>query len=61
MSDEGQTSQFVDQIIEKTLQALSENPSFDDETMSRLRELANSTSLTNDQRVVEALSTGQGE
>ena len=61
MSDEGQTSQFVDQIIEKTLEALSENPSFDDETLSRLSELANSTSLTNDQRVVEALSTGQGE
>ena len=61
MSDEGQTSQFVDQIIEKTLQALSENPFFDDETLSRLKELANSSGLTNDQRVVDALSAGHGE
>ena len=61
MPVEGQTPQFVDQIIEKTLQAISENPSFDDETLTRLKELAKSTGLTNDQRVVEALSTGQGE
>ena len=61
MPVEGQPPQFVDQIIEKTLQAISENPSFDDETLIRLKELAKSTGLTNDQRVVEALGTGQGE
>ncbi len=37
MPDEGQTSQFVDQIIERTLQVLSENPDFDDETLARLK------------------------
>ena len=61
MAVEGLPTQFVDQIIEKTLQAISESPSFDDETLSRLKELATSTGLTNDQKVVEALSTGQGE
>ena len=61
MPDEGHSPQFVDQIIEKTLQAIAENPCFDDETLSRLKELANSTGLTNEQRVVEALSARQGE
>ena len=61
MCDEGQTSQFVDRIIERTLQELSENPLFDDEALNRLKELASSSGLTNDQRVVEALSKGQGE
>ena len=36
MPDEDQSSQFVDEIVECTLQALSENPAFDDVTLSWL-------------------------
>ena len=60
MSDEGQTSQFVDEIVECTLQALSENPAFDDATLARLRELASAPGLAEFRKVVEALSTGEG-
>ena len=59
MPDEGQTSQFVDQIIECTMQTLSENPAFDDETLARLKELAGSSGLTDFEKVVEALSVGE--
>ena len=52
MPDEGQTSQFVDQIIERTLQALSENPDFDEETLARVKELAGSSDLTDFEKVV---------
>ena len=61
MPDEGQTSQFVDQIIERTLQVLSENPDFDDETLARLKELAGSSGLTDVEKVVAALSTAEGK
>ena len=61
MPDESQTSQFVDQIIECTLQALSENPAFDDETLVRLRELAGTSGRADFEKVVEALSAGDGK
>ena len=61
MSDEGQTSQFVDRIVEQTLQALAEDPVFDCKTSIRLKELAKSSGWTNDQQVVEALRARQGE
>ena len=61
MPDEGQTSQFVDQIIERTLQVLSENPDFDDKTLARLKELAGSSGLTDFEKVVAALSTAEGK
>ena len=60
MPDEGQTSQFVDEIVERTLRALSENPAFDDETLARLRELAGASGLTAFEKVVAALSTEEG-
>ena len=61
MSDKGQTSQFVDRIVEQTLQALSENPVFDCKTTIKLKELAESSGWTNDRLVVEALRAKQGE
>ena len=61
MPDEGQTSQFVDQIIERTLQVLSENPDFNDETLTRLKELAGSSGLTDFEKVVAALSAAKGK
>ena len=39
MPDGEQSSQFLEQIIETTLEALSENASFDEETLVRLRGL----------------------
>ena len=61
MAKDGKAFEFMDQIIEDTLQALSENPVFDDETLRQLKQLAGALSLTNDKKVVEALSTAQGE
>ena len=61
MPDKGQPSQFVDQIIERTLQVLSANPDFDDETLARLKELAGSSGITDYEKVVAALSTEEGE
>ena len=61
MPDAGQTSQFVDQIIERTLEVLSENPDFDEETLARLKELAGSSDLTDFQKVVSALSYAEGK
>ena len=60
MPDKEQSSQFLDQIIESTLQALSENNSFDEETLGRLRGLVALSDLTRYERVVEALSSGDG-
>ena len=59
MPNEIQTYQFIDEIMECTLQALSENPAFDDETLVRLKELAGSSGLKNFEIVLEALSAGE--
>ena len=61
MPDEEIHSQFVDQILEQTLTALSESPAFGEETLARLEELAGSSGVTNFKKVVEALSTEEGE
>ena len=61
MPDTEMHSHFVDQIIERTLKAISESPTFDDETLARLKELAGSSSLSSFEKVVDALSTGEGE
>ena len=60
MPDEEQSSHFLEQITESTLQALSENDSFDEETLARLRVLVASSDLTKYERVVGALSSGDG-
>ena len=60
MLDEEQSSLFLEQIIETTLEALSENDAFDEETLGRLRKLANSSGLTNFERIVEALVSREG-
>ena len=59
MPGEEQSSQFLEQIIESTLGALSENDAFDEETLSRLRELVASSDLTKYERIVEALDSGE--
>ena len=60
MPDEEQSSLFLDQIVESTFEALSENKAFDEETLGRLRELASSSGLTNFEPIVEALVSGGG-
>ena len=60
MPAEDHSSQFLEQIIESTLQALSESDSFDEDTLARLRGLTASSDLTTYERVVEALSSGDG-
>ena len=59
MPNEEQSSLFLEQIIESTLEALSVNETFDEETLVRLRELASSTGLTNFADIVEALVSGE--
>ena len=61
MSSEEIHSQFVDEIIGRTLQALSENEAFDDETLARLKKLAGLPDLVNYEKIVEVLSGGKGE
>ena len=61
VTEDSQSSEFIDQIIEHTLQALSRNPAFDDETLRHIKELAGESGLTNDQQVVEVLSKALGE
>ena len=60
MPDEEQSSLFLEQIIESTFEALSENETFDEETLDRLRELASSSGLTSYERIVEALVSREG-
>ena len=60
MPDEEPSSLFLEQIIESTFKALAENETFDEETLGRLRELASSSGLTNFERIVEALVSGEG-
>ena len=60
MPDEEQSLLFLERIIESTLEALSENETFDEETLGRLRELASSSGLTNFERIVESLVSGEG-
>ena len=59
MLDEEQGSLFLEQIVESTFEALSENETFDEKTLGRLRELASSSGLTNFERIVEALVNGE--
>ena len=61
MTEDIQPSEFVDQIIEHTLQALSNDPAFDDEVLRRLKALAEASGLIDHQQVVEALSKKHGE
>ena len=61
MPNQEHGSQFIEQILEQTLETLSEHPAFDDETVRRLKELAGSSGLTNFQQVIEALSNGEGK
>ena len=60
MPDEEQSSLFLERIIESTFEALSRNEAFDEETLGRLRKLASSSGLTNFERIVEALVSGEG-
>ncbi len=48
---------FVEQIIDQVLKSLTENSSFDTETLARLHELSKSNGLVKYDQVVSALST----
>ncbi len=61
MSNEEIHSEFVEEIIERTLQALSNNGEFDEETLARIRELAGSPDLIDYEKLVDALGGGKGE
>ena len=54
--NEEQESTFLNQILEQVFDALSDNNSFDDATIMRLRELAKSKELGDVENVVTALS-----
>lgn len=54
MQDE-HNPKFIDQIIERTLQSVSEREDFDDDILKRLRELAKTSGLSDEKRVIEAL------
>ena len=47
---------FVEQIIDQVLKRLTENSSFDTETLTHLRELSKSNGLVKYKQVVSALS-----
>lgn len=48
---------FAEQIIDQMLKSLTENSSFDTETLTRFHELAKSNGLVKYEQVVAALST----
>lgn len=50
-----ETSHFVDQIVEKTFEALANRAEFDEATLTRLRELAEAKGLSKYESVVNAL------
>ena len=52
---DAQSSQLVDQIIEKTLEALGDRHEFDEATVGRLRDLAEAKGLSKFESVVNAL------
>ena len=56
MADEGTgQSSFVDQIVEKTLEALDGRGEFDEPTLTRIGELAKAKGLSSFASVVNAL------
>ena len=54
-----ESAPFVDQIVEKTLEALVEQEGFDEATITRLRELAHAGRLQIFESVVNALVGGE--
>ena len=50
-----QSLHFVNQIVEKTFEALANRDEFNDETMGRLRDLAEAKGLSKFESVVHAL------
>ena len=48
---------LVEQIVAQALQALTQHDAFDDDTLSRLHELAKSGNLSKYERIISALST----
>ena len=58
MPDEEKASSLVDQIIAKTIEALTDNSQFNQEVLERLGKLVDSNDLTDSDNVVNALRTG---
>ena len=55
--EKGQKTQFIEQIVELTLERVSENCIFDERSLKRLRELAESSGLSDPEKVLKALAT----
>ena len=55
MPDQDQPSQFIDEIVKRTLQILSKDPAFDDHTLRKLEQLARSSELADYRKIVDAL------
>ena len=56
MPEQNQPSQFIDQIVERTLRSLSNNPEFDEHILKKLEGLASSSQLTDFRKVMAAIS-----
>ena len=61
MSEAMDNSQFLDAILERVFDAVSEHGSFDQESVNRLKDLARSGDLTDFNRIVDALRAETGE
>ena len=53
------SSPFLDQILARAFETISEHPAFDEELLEHLRGLAESGDLLEFERVVTALKTGE--
>ena len=56
MNENNENSSFLDQIIEGTLEKLSEHTSFNEQVIGYLRELANSDGMIDSDKVISALT-----
>ena len=55
--DKEQKSQFIEQIVALTLERISENCIFDEKSLKRLQELADSSGFGDPDQVLNALVT----
>lgn len=58
MTEKKQGSSLVDQIVEKTIGAITDDPGFDNNVLARLRTLAAANDLGDAEKVANALRTG---
>ena len=61
MSEETGHSQFLEAILNRVFDAVSEHGSFDEESLKHLKELARSKDMTDFNKVADALRAETGE